>query len=136
MGQWGKCNQNSEKERPCTPIHRATLFKLIERIKNHLHRTVSGSVEETLNALLDAEAERASICLSRRHHLESKVDGRSSERISSIAIAVNRDGYREILGICEGAKEVKSDWSALLSNSTPLQEAAFKLLGFGAKRVQ
>ena len=31
-----------------------------------------------------------------------------------IAIGVNADGYREILGICEGAKEDKSGWSAFL----------------------
>jgi putative transposase len=29
-----------------------------ERIKGHLDRVVRGTVEETLNALLDAEAER------------------------------------------------------------------------------
>jgi transposase-like protein len=29
-----------------------------ERIKNHLDRVVRGSVEETLNALLEAEADR------------------------------------------------------------------------------
>jgi putative transposase len=29
-----------------------------ERIKNHLDRVVRGSVEQTLNALLDAEADR------------------------------------------------------------------------------
>ncbi len=31
-----------------------------------------------------------------------------------MACAVNRDGYREILGICEGAKEDKSGWSSFL----------------------
>jgi len=31
-----------------------------------------------------------------------------------VAIGVNGDGYREILGICEGAKEDKSGWSAFL----------------------
>lgn len=31
-----------------------------------------------------------------------------------VASAVNSDGYREILGICEGAKEDKSGWSAFL----------------------
>lgn len=31
-----------------------------------------------------------------------------------VASAVNRDGYREILGICEGAKEDKSGWSSFL----------------------
>lgn len=31
-----------------------------------------------------------------------------------VASAVNAEGYREILGICEGAKEDKSGWSAFL----------------------
>lgn len=31
-----------------------------------------------------------------------------------VASAVNSDGYREILGICEGAKEDKSGWSNFL----------------------
>ena len=31
-----------------------------------------------------------------------------------MASAVNAEGYREILGICEGAKEDKGDWSAFL----------------------
>ena len=31
-----------------------------------------------------------------------------------VASAVNSEGYREILGICEGAKEDKSGWSAFL----------------------
>ena len=31
-----------------------------------------------------------------------------------VAIGVNADGFREILGICEGAKGDKSGWSAFL----------------------
>jgi putative transposase len=31
-----------------------------------------------------------------------------------VASAVNAEGFREILGICEGAKEDKSGWSAFL----------------------
>jgi transposase-like protein len=31
-----------------------------------------------------------------------------------VAIGVNSEGYREILGVCEGAKEDKSGWSAFL----------------------
>jgi Transposase, Mutator family len=31
-----------------------------------------------------------------------------------VASAVNSEGFREILGICEGAKEDKSGWSACL----------------------
>src|SRR5262245_58340751 len=33
-----------------------------------------------------------------------------------IAIGVNESGYREILGICEGAKEDKTGWSAFLKH--------------------
>jgi putative transposase len=33
-----------------------------------------------------------------------------------VAIAVNDDGYREMLGICEGAKEDKAGWSAFLKH--------------------
>ena len=36
-----------------------------ERIKNHLDRVVRGSVEETLNTLLDAEADR--LCNAQRY---------------------------------------------------------------------
>src|ERR1041385_8253358 len=36
-----------------------------ERIRNHLDRVVRGSVEETLNALLDAEADR--LCNAQRY---------------------------------------------------------------------
>ena len=37
-----------------------------------------------------------------------------------VAIGVNQDGYRVILGICEGAKEDKAGWSAL-SDRPPTQ---------------
>ena len=33
-----------------------------------------------------------------------------------VAIGVNAEGYRDILGICEGAKEDKSGWSAFLQH--------------------
>src|SRR5947207_1605867 len=33
-----------------------------------------------------------------------------------VAIGVNDNGYREILGICEGAKEDKAGWSAFLKH--------------------
>src|SRR5262245_1692095 len=35
-----------------------------------------------------------------------------------VAISVNADGYRQILGIVEGAKEDKAGWSAFLSHLT------------------
>jgi transposase-like protein len=33
-----------------------------------------------------------------------------------VAIGVNNEGYREILGICEGAKEDKAGWSSFLKH--------------------
>jgi putative transposase len=33
-----------------------------------------------------------------------------------VAIGVNDEGYREILGICEGAKEDKAGWSGFLKH--------------------
>jgi len=202
-----------------------------ERIKSHLDRVVRGSVEETLNALLDAEADR--LCNAQRYertearrdtragHYERKLQTKAGEvelripklrvqtfetaiieryrrressveealiemylagvsvrrveditealwgtRVSPstvsdlnkkiygtieawrnrpiegehpyvyldgivlkrswagevrnvsllVAIAVNGEGYREILGICEGAKEDKAGWSAFLKH--------------------
>src|SRR6266516_859307 len=47
-----------------------------ERIKNHLDRVVRGSVEDTLNALLDAEADR--LCNAQRYeHSEARRDTRA-----------------------------------------------------------
>ncbi len=33
-----------------------------------------------------------------------------------VAIGVSAEGFREILGICEGAKEDKKGWSAFLAH--------------------
>ena len=199
-----------------------------ERIKSHLDRVVRGSVEETLNALLDAEADR--LCNAQRYersearragHYERKLQTKAGEvklripklrqqtfetaiieryrrressveealiemylagvsvrrveditealwgtRVSPstvsdlnkkiygtieawrnrpiegehpyvyldgivlkrswagevrnvsllVAIAVNGEGYRDILGICEGAKEDKAGWSGFLKH--------------------
>jgi putative transposase len=47
-----------------------------ERIKNHLDRVVRGSVEETLNALLDAKADR--LCNAQRYErIEARRDTRA-----------------------------------------------------------
>ena len=49
-----------------------------ERIKNHLDRVVRGSVEETLNALLDAEADR--LCNAQRYQRsEARRDTRAGQ---------------------------------------------------------
>jgi uncharacterized protein YllA (UPF0747 family) len=56
--------RNQASRRRWQTIHRVCLGNVItiddERIKSHLDRVVRGSVEETLNALLDAEADRLS----------------------------------------------------------------------------
>jgi putative transposase len=64
-----KRNQVSKKEPPMTENTPSPLGNVIliddERIKNHLDRVVRGTVEETLNALLDAEADR--LCNAQRY---------------------------------------------------------------------
>jgi putative transposase len=45
-----------------------------------------------------------------------------------VAIAVNSEGYREILGICEGAKEDKAGWSAFLKHLKERGLAGVKLI--------
>ena len=56
-----KRNQDSKKEAAKTEMRLHPLDNVItiddERIKNHQDRGVRGSVEETLNALLEAEAD-------------------------------------------------------------------------------
>jgi putative transposase len=42
-----------------------------ERIKSHLDRVVRGTVEETLNALLDAEADR--LCNAQRYERRAAI---------------------------------------------------------------
>src|SRR5262245_31002410 len=46
-----------------------------ERIKSHLERVVRGTVEETLNALLDAEADR--LCNAQRYERSARRDTRA-----------------------------------------------------------
>lgn len=51
-----------------------------------------------------------------------------------VASAVNSEGYREILGICEGAKEDKSGWSALLRHLADRGLSGIRLIIFDACR--
>src|SRR5262249_13016871 len=48
--------------------------------------------------------------------LEGSGAGEVSNVSLLVAIGVNERGYREILGICEGAKEDKEGWSAFLKH--------------------
>jgi putative transposase len=148
------------------------------RIRDHLGEMVRGTVEKTLNATLDAEADqlcgaaryersearqdtRAGISVRRveditealwgtrvspstvsnlNKKIYAKIEAWRNRRIEGehpylyldgivmkrswagevrnvsllVASAVNSEGFREILGICEGAKEDKSGWSAFL----------------------
>ena len=45
-----------------------------------------------------------------------------------VAISVNGEGYREILGICEGAKEDKAGWSAFLKHLKERGLAGIRLI--------
>jgi putative transposase len=66
-----------------------------ERIKNHLDRVVRGSVEETLNALLDAEADR--LCNAQRYErTEARRDSRAGhyERKLQTKAGEVKLGYR------------------------------------------
>jgi Transposase, Mutator family len=45
-----------------------------------------------------------------------------------VAISVNGEGYREILGICEGAKEDKAGWSAFLKHLKDRGLAGIRLI--------
>lgn len=48
---------------------------------------------------------------------QSELGGRGSQRLALGGDrGVNDDGYREILGICEGAKEDKKGWGAFLKD--------------------
>ena len=48
-----------------------------------------------------------------------------------VASAVNSEGFREILGICEGAKEDKSGWSAFLRHLVERGLKGVMLIIFG-----
>ncbi len=68
-----KRNQDSEKGAAMTETTPSPLGNVItiddERIRSHLDRVVRGSVEETLNALLDAEADRLCNGMSAAKHV-------------------------------------------------------------------
>src|SRR5262245_36179271 len=60
-----------------------------ERIKSHLDRVVRGSVEETLNALLEAEADR--LCNAQRYERsEARRDTGSVQNLSHFRLAERR----------------------------------------------
>src|SRR4051812_41971742 len=109
MGEW--CNANEGK-----------IVQIDEGvIKGHLNEMVRGTVEETLNQLLDAEAQQ--LCNAERYErTEQRRDSRARHYTRGlhttagevrnvsvlVAIGVGEDGYRKVLGIAEGEKEDKA----------------------------
>jgi hypothetical protein len=64
-----------------------------ERIKSHLDRVVRGSVEETLNALLDAEADR--LCNAQRYERsEARRDTRAGHYERKLQIKAGKVSLR------------------------------------------
>ena len=59
---------------------------------------------------------RAPLCLSGRHCAKRSWAGEVRNVSLLVAIGVSNEGYREILGICEGAKEDKAGWSSFLKH--------------------
>ena len=82
--------------------------------------TVSRPQQEDLRNDRDvaepADRGRASLRLPRRHRDEAELGGRGAERIAAGRDRRQCEGYREILGIVEGAKEDKAGWSGFLKH--------------------
>ena len=87
-----------------------------EVIKGRIKESVHGSAEETLSELLEKEAE--SLTQAARYpyvyvdgiYLRRNWGGEYENVSVLVAIAVNEDGFREVLGAVEGMKEDKASW--------------------------
>ena len=87
-----------------------------EVIKGRIKESVHGSAEETLSELLEKEAE--SLTQAARYpyvyvdgiYLRRNWGGEYENVAILVAIAVNEDGYHEVLGAAEGMKEDKASW--------------------------
>jgi len=86
-------------------------------------------VEDTLNALLEAEADQLcnAACYERTQARRDTRAGNYERKLQTmagevrnvsvlVAIGVGEDGYRKVLGITEGHKEDKAGWSAFLKH--------------------
>jgi len=110
-----------------------------ERIRGHLDKLVRGSVEDITEALWGTRVSPGTISnlnkkiyaqieIWRNQPIEGKhpyvyLDGIVMKRSWAgevknisllVAFGVNEEGYREILGICEGHKEDRSGWAGFL----------------------
>ena len=125
--------QQAEPQKPDLALSSDELKELLMLARRHLseqerHRSRVGYADMSW---LDLQPEQESQIEAWRHrpiegthpylYLDSAVliRNRSGEvnKVSLlVAIAVNDDGYRDILGICEGAKENTTDWTAFLAH--------------------
>src|SRR6266511_6202515 len=86
-----------------TPSPLNNVITIDERIKSHLDRVVRGTVEETLNALRDAEADR--LCNAQRYE---RSDARRDTRAGHYERDLQTKGLRHIpsartpFGACRG----------------------------------
>src|SRR5271169_784919 len=83
-----------------------------ERIKSHLDRVVRGSVEETLNALLDAEADR--LCNAQRYE---RSEARRDRRAGAYA---EQEGGQELVAM---ARQAREDLASYLAPAAPAAAA-------------
>lgn len=90
-----------------------------EVIKGQLKELVRGSVEETLNELLEKKAETLTQAAryerneARRGYRSVHYDRNLTTTSGDVTLHMphlNRDGFREVIGAAEGMKEDKSSW--------------------------
>ena len=81
-----------------------------EEIKSQLGDLVKQTVEDTLNAMLDAEADQ----ITQAHKLKKNWGGTIENIAILVALGVNSAGNLEIIGAAEGGKEDKESWLKFL----------------------
>jgi putative transposase len=62
--------------------------------------------------------------LARRHLLKVREGGRIVSRAVIIAVAVNEDGKREVLGVATGPSEAETFWTEFLRSASPTAACA------------
>ena len=78
-----------------------------------LNKKIYGTIEAWRNRPIEGEHP---VRLSRWHRAQAHLGRRGAQRLAAGGDRRQREGYREILGICEGAKEDKSGLERRSSN--------------------
>jgi transposase len=74
-----------------------------------------GGRSTKIHAVVDSKGRPLSFAVTGGQVYDNQVVG-EVRNVTCSGIAVNGEGYREILGICKGAKEDKAGWSAFLKH--------------------